>query len=134
MNDLTLTDEDRKLLTEFCGECWHEWQYIKGPVCQELFACRKCGEHCKGIVSKEQKNRTFATPEDALVVVKKLVKKGKWREFRKIAHDKWSESRNLHYSFPVWAGGLAISDVWLFVDDPRRIPKLAAEFLREEKV
>jgi hypothetical protein len=129
MNDLTLTDEDRKLLTEFCGECWHEWQYIKGPVCQELFACRKCGEHCKGIVSKEQKNRTFATPEDAHLVAKKLVEKGKWEKFAGYAIDQYY----IEYENDSFAYTLFIMQ-WLFIDDPRRIPKLLAEFLRREKV
>jgi hypothetical protein len=25
MEDYTLTDTDRKVLTEFLGECWHDW-------------------------------------------------------------------------------------------------------------
>jgi hypothetical protein len=63
-----LTDEDRKRLTLYLGECWHEW---KGPNSN---FCSKCDKYA-------ERNRTFTTYEDLGKLKDKLVENGEWGEF-----------------------------------------------------
>ena len=60
-----MTDEDKKLLTEFLNECWHEYE--------DSLHCIKCG----GM----DDNRTFTTAQDMQDLKDKLVEKGKWESF-----------------------------------------------------
>ena len=56
-----MKDEDRKILTEFLGECWHEWERKRELILEiSFYECRKCGCHR----ATEQQNRTFDTWED----------------------------------------------------------------------
>jgi hypothetical protein len=82
-----MTDEQRKLLTEYLGECWHEWGYVRGSVKQEIFQCVKCGETCKGIVNCHQKQRTFDNPEDFFVLWNWVKKKDWWEDFLHAANE-----------------------------------------------
>jgi hypothetical protein len=73
-----MNDKDRKFLTEWMGECWHnpsgETHYNHGLDYPRL-TCRYCG--C--LVTT---NRTFDTPEDSHWLKKKLVEKGEWLSFQ----------------------------------------------------
>jgi hypothetical protein len=64
MTDYTLTDEQRKRLTEFLGEPYHN-------LSLDLTYC----DTCRCIVQRftEHENRTFDTPQDAHDLAKKLV-------------------------------------------------------------
>ena len=55
-----ITNEQRKLLTEWLGECWHE--------CDKFFMCK----HCNFLVLDTIPNRTFTTWEDFGAVVERL--------------------------------------------------------------
>lgn len=65
---------DRKLLTEWLGECWHEVtsnDYIRQGI---VWECKKCGD-------RNYSNRTFDTDTDMMDCMRKLEKEGKWNDF-----------------------------------------------------
>jgi len=76
-----MNDEDKKLLTNFIGEKWHEDSGIKGNeqgttnlcTCGEYFATSSHFAQCG--------HRTFLTGDDMLALKNKIVKKGKWTQF-----------------------------------------------------
>lgn len=115
-----LTDDDRKLLTEFLGECWHD-----GPIFREYIPgvehiqfveleCSKCHGHYL-------KNRTFTTWQDTGDLKERLVEMGEWIGFKQFARMNHPE-----------CGGEDFID-WLM--DQIRFPELVAGWLkkREEK-
>ena len=67
-----MTDEDRKTLTEFLGECWHEIE-DKGPY---KSTCSKCGMTFGAIHSSDWNpkafNRTFDNWTDFGAVIEKI--------------------------------------------------------------
>ena len=71
MTDYTLTD-DRKMLTEYMGECWHE----PGRIGRFTRICRKCGK--KGVSNR---HRTFTIWRDLGDLKEVIVEKGEWKEF-----------------------------------------------------
>ena len=80
-----MTDDDRKLLTEFLGETWHEPTALsmKYPDFKNSCVCGAEGwpEPCK--------NRTFTSPTDVFEVKDKIVEMGLWREFENAAYHTW---------------------------------------------
>ena len=109
---MNLTENQKRLLTEFLGECWHE--YIKQPPLEKWeidqgyiqTALCSCGSH-----SCLKSNRTFTTYQDLGDVKDKLVEKGLWRKFWWFSFEKESKARKLAsgevFSFSEW-------DAWLF--------------------
>ena len=74
-----MTELDRKLLTEFLGECWHvprgaSFQICCNPAKQ---TCRKC----KMDVLEAGEHRTFDSWQDLGDLQEKLVEKGEWGMF-----------------------------------------------------
>ena len=57
---MKITEEQRKLLTEWLGECWHEWRFAP----EDVTPCLKC--------RSRKDNRTFDNWEDFGAVVEKL--------------------------------------------------------------
>ena len=78
-----MNDEDKKLLTEFLVECWHEYTFEKQPEdeCGEFscWVCR-CG-HRTQFWQRQRQNRTFTTWQDLGDLISMLGKKEKVREF-----------------------------------------------------
>jgi len=70
---MKLTDEQRKVLTDLIGECWHELINDADFPMQ----C-SCG---KGISTHDHHNRPFTTHQDLVDVYGKLVEKGEWEGF-----------------------------------------------------
>jgi hypothetical protein len=68
-----LTESDRRLLTEYLGECWHEW---KGPSSN---FCSKCDKYA-------ERNRTFITIQDFYDLKVKIVERGEWEDFIEFAY------------------------------------------------
>jgi len=64
-----MNDNDRRFLTKWSEECWHE------NTPKALHTCRKC----KGVMST---NRLFTSPNDAAWVKDKLKENSLWDEFR----------------------------------------------------
>lgn len=78
-----MTDETRKLLTEYLGECWHE------PINETLCSCGREDLHNAYIHSLNM-NRTFTTAADLHALHRKIYEKGEWEEF-------WTFSEKLQY-------------------------------------
>lgn len=122
MNELT--EDDRKVLTEYIGECWHEWiggWVLGGPVVtSNNERCRHCGIPRFGI-GIETSNRTFTTAEDLRVLVEAANRKGHWDElfdyFTQV-YDRMLRPHEFHY--------------WM-ITNPARTCKLAAEWIRGRK-
>lgn len=128
MTDYKMTDEWRKKLTEFLGECWHEeephwWcdycQSEKSPV-QVTYTehCTLCGEE---VVWREYKNRTFTIDTDMLAVFRKIEGNGLWDFYMLFVDKVYRESKS-------YVGLTA----WLFLDNPERACCLAAMWLEEQ--
>jgi len=120
-----MTDEDKKLLTEFLGECWHEYTFEKQPEdeCGEFscWVCR-CG-HKTQFWQKQRQNRTFTTWQDMGDLKETLVEKGRYEEFEAFASVIYKrEKMFLHRPLVNWLLSPAV-----FIS-------LVAEFLKQEDV
>jgi hypothetical protein len=78
-----MTDEMRKRLTKYLGECWHECSNQAGP--SETGYGYLC-VHCKKDMLWQGKdlmpdNRTFTTPDDMIALSDKIKAKGEWEQF-----------------------------------------------------
>lgn len=125
-----MTDDDRKLLTEYLGECWHEQventAYYTCVCGFQAVYKKDFNFHVKG--HNTHHTRTFATPADLFLVFGKMVEKGEWDEFRTYADGKRIEE--------AWKRtGIADLDVWLFcLNTPDKIKDrltMAATFIKE---
>ena len=102
-----MNDEDKKLLTEFLGECWHK------PSSTDC----SCGERHPPLMGNP--NRTFTFWQDLGDLKNQLVKKEEWADFY------W------------WVRSvIAIEDIfshftsWLL--NPKRFCQLVADYLKEK--
>lgn len=123
MTDYKINEEDCKRLTEFLGECWHEWtegSYSKGKNGYGCL-CNKCEivMYSMHQDSNMTENRSFTTPGDQHAVFTKLVEVGKWGSFQTYSASVWSHTPETFYN------------VWLF-ENPERFCKLVADYLKEE--
>ena len=125
--------ENRKRLTMFIGECWHETEekggYYKGGgysdpgrefYVERYQQCKKC--HVVGA-----SNRTFREPTDAYAVKDELVRRGLWEKFTNFAIAR-CDYNNLIGSIFAYACN------WLFSPDEsgdQRLCVLAGEWLKE---
>ena len=83
-----MRDEDRKLLTEYIGECWHEPGYrvsMDSPVMQ----CAKCKKYYHPMSGF----RTFTTRDDMMDLYKAIVKRGEWGKFTEEIYYDWEDTR-----------------------------------------
>lgn len=128
-----MSDESRKRLTEFLGECWHEciWgELIDWHDGHKLasFSC-SCGmDHCD--IDHFDRNRTFLTWADLGAVKDALEKAGKWEAFEEWAWISWT-----NINIAERGQGVSTYIAWLFrptVDGEAHFCQLAADFLKEE--
>ena len=94
-----MNEEDRKRLTEWLGECWHEAMLYQKIPHRVNFLTEV---HCKCGAKYGTPNRTFTDPDDFFACFERLVELGKWVEFDEWAYMKWDSlkpfndlSRNL---------------------------------------
>ena len=130
MIDLTLTDAERKMLTGYTGECWHK--LIHSAVCRPPI-CLCNGQET--IYTSLHLNRTFDNYKDSLQLAKKMVEKGDWLEFITYAGPLWrtpKTDKKIELTVDCVREIHAEFYQWLFVDDPQRLPKLAAQYLKGE--
>lgn len=115
-----MIDEDRKILTEFLGLCWHEWQGgISPDGCgMTTVTCKKCK-----VMQGLHFYHTFTTPDDMMAVKRQLVEKGEFDDFYEFAYCRWRDD-------PTQDGKFVMFD-WLI--DEARFCQLAADYLRREK-
>lgn len=126
MIEYKMTEEKRKVLTEWMGECWHEEDIeytkkaIRDPRHRSVFAiCSKC----KKTYGRSKRDRTFTTDADMMAVFRAIRDKGIWNQFEPYCWKK-SELKGLE--------GLDEFMPWLFLDNPERACCLAAMFLEEQ--
>jgi len=122
-----LSEESRKRMTEFLGECWHEfiddaYDHIR---CYSEFTgeyCKKCGtKFLRNNYNLWAKQRTFTTGNDMLNLKEKLVEKGEWDEFEDFALSKKNEK---------YVSVVSLTD---YLINPAIFIPLAIEFLKEER-
>lgn len=106
-----MTDEGKKKLTEFIGECWHE----KGEKIGEggVYDCKKC----KRAFHRQSGFRTFTTWQDTGDLKDKLAEKGEWGRFEQRVRYIWIEITYTKLDFILW----------LF--DRERFPELVLAYL-----
>ena len=91
MSENNLTEKQRRLLTEWLGECYHEPDRDSAVGCyQGEYTVRQTCEKCGKILSTTEKvylgNRTFDTWQDLGDLKEKLVEKGLWINFEGLAY------------------------------------------------
>ena len=103
-----MTDADRKMLTEYLGECWdHDFEWIKISNSYGWDRCKKCGFEIHDESQQEYNDhneyrRPFDTPADLHAVYSKLVDDHKeeigpytlWDSFYDYAMDRYNEEFN----------------------------------------
>jgi hypothetical protein len=104
MTDYTLTDDARKMLTEYIGEkiCNDDSRYI--------VPCIDTSENCLHIARggtyencPNKSIRTFATGNDLLDLKDAIVRKGEWGDFEVYAFDKYQHTiSEIPTSFTCW--------------------------------
>jgi len=75
-----MTDEEvNKAITEFMGECWHEFDLSNNNV---IRPCIKCGQNWWGISTNSFSWFDYLAPENFLKVWEKAKEDERWEEFR----------------------------------------------------
>ena len=145
-----MTDENKKLLTEYLGECWHE---IAEPITdwEEPVFCLKCKQQVSWTWTPPEKptvrqhqvalNYPFTTPADLHAVYAKMANDHKeeigpytlWDSFYDYAMDLYNEEFN-----PIeCVADTCHFTAWLFcLDHPKQIPErmgMVAEWIKEGK-
>ena len=107
-----MTEEDKKKLTEWMGECWivpnKYWDYGIG-------------------IMRESKNRTFTSDADMLALFRKLAEKCEWEKFYQWAMPKYAEIKK------IYTGVMQQRFVAWLLENPERSCSLVAEFKPWEK-
>jgi uncharacterized protein YprB with RNaseH-like and TPR domain len=100
-----MTETQRKWLTEYLGECWHEW--ITG-IPPEIFLeqCAKCGQ----VKTDFDLNRTFTTIQDKHDLLEAVIKK----------------EQSIYHVFSSWSLDTGMDDfvVWLIKLSPLETAEL----------
>jgi hypothetical protein len=105
------SDEQRKMLSEFIGECYHETRLTLTPFGNRRI-CDKCDSHFDTYLT----NRTFTTWADIEPVKKALEEKGMMEEF-----ESWLFERRQSDQMGKWLFGKD--------DEGYRFCGLVAEFM-----
>jgi hypothetical protein len=126
--DYKLTEEDRKLLTEFLGEMIHVIKYAHSTGEPHKCSCGDSSFHYQHIIEHEGFNRTFTTPSDQHAVFTKLVEVGKWRKFYSYCVGIWED---LPESILAQYDNADCCE-WFWIE-PERFCKLASLYLEEGK-
>lgn len=122
-----LTDDDRKMLTEYIGECWPEY----GVDADGYEApCNKCWKWID-----EHNNRTFTTLADLHAVYSRMVELEEWHQFMNYAHNQCPLEADL--DLPINNGSdMADFTAWLFcLNAPDQIPermRQVSKFIKEK--
>jgi hypothetical protein len=118
-----MDDETRKMMSEWLGECWHEYDLGGFRNLEEYFMCDRGYPLCNKCNSHNIFQRTFTAPGDFFAVKNRMVELGLFVKFYMWAWDNWFETG------PEWWSARFAN--WLI--DPARFCQLAADFLKERK-
>lgn len=121
---MKLTDERRKALTEYLGECWHKYKHIvpkSDGGYYDFVKCKKCGDACSGAYGKAQ--RTFTTDADMMAMFRKLTDTDDFNPFYS-----WAMWKHTYWSVKNYEEMIT----FLFYD-PKRFCELVGEWLEEIK-
>jgi len=117
-----MTEEQKKRLTEWLGECWHD---ENGGISDDMFSfkCSKCGKYRHFVDIDLEDSRSFTTSIDMMDVKDKLVKNGDDIEFEAFVNLKFHQDLTFkkvdrNTSFINW------------LINPIRFCKLAEEFIK----
>lgn len=117
---MTLTNNQKKLLTRFLGECWHEGDRRTCKHCGEIMAI--C-DHISGD-GVDWEHRTFDAWQDLGDLKEKLEEKGLWTKFynycASIHQDENTSDKRSVVRFTVW------------LLNPATFMTLVAEFLKDK--
>lgn len=82
-----MTESQRKWLTEYIGECWHDPQIFACDDGSYFIRCTKCKNPAKTYTTL----RTFSTWADLGAGMEAIQKKGweEWDSFSYFAHGEW---------------------------------------------
>ena len=118
-----MNDTNRRQLTEFIGECWHEsGRKSISASSPTMFSCVKCNDY----FNTAFRSRTFHTPADMQLVLNRLVETGEWKAFYLNVERNYQRARNIMPH--------RLSQ-WLFSETPDgyRLCILCAEFLKQKE-
>lgn len=124
-----MTDETRKALTIYIGECWHEPKFASQPqmwVGGRGTHCLPC-KHCGQNYGFNFTPRTFTAPDDMAAVRKAIIERGEWEAFEHYAgriHNKLYRGELM--------GALAAYTQWL--TDAETFLKVAGEAIEERVI
>lgn len=93
-----MTDEDKKIVTEYLGECFLDINNL-----DEEGICKLCGQ-----VAESHTERTFTDPADFFACRDRLVKKGDLHEFYHWSYKLWQDENGNKPS-------TNISDFWIWL-------------------
>lgn len=96
-----LTESDRKLLTEYLGECWHIME-DNGPYATRCHKCRVLfGATHTSDWSIARFYHTFDTIQDFYDLKVKMVEKGEWESFLLFAAESFNADKEM-MNFTNW--------------------------------
>ena len=73
-----------KLLAEFCGVCWHEWEDYSN-FCTH---CEVSKDYYPRGMKEHRPNPDFTSPDGMALLYKAMGEKGEWASFYKFNHNK----------------------------------------------
>lgn len=117
-----MNDDDKKLLTEFLGQCWHESNRT-GRKPWDYSTCKSCGALYK---DQYWDRRTFTTWQDLGDLKGALVEKGLYADFYMHCTRMYKQTRTINWK---WVDESSVSS-WLYL--PARFCQLVADFIRED--
>jgi len=100
-----LTDDQRKMLTLYLGDCWHE---ISGLVLDFHCSCGAKMMFASEAMDHQLKNRTFITESDMMALYRAIWKARKWEDFCEYAYEHY-EARWKRYDGKLFAWIICLS-------------------------
>jgi hypothetical protein len=114
-----LTEAQKKMLTEFLGECWHEDELFRCDDGSSFIRCKKCRRPLS-----RWEPFAFTSPDDRQALCEKLMERVEWAGFHTFVYERWlREPSIVSVDFTYY----------LLVEQPERFCKLVVAFWREGK-
>lgn len=117
---MTMTESQRRRLTEFLGKCWHN--FIKRPD-RDTYYCSNKGCWIKGNVEPRDRDKhffTFTTWNETMPLLARVEEIGEWEKFMEYAKDVF-----------VGTGLQKRFSLWIFANftNPEHTAALVADYL-----